>query len=51
MIRKVYGAIVNIAKVITARQVKCDYCQHETPNCQKLYVKSGSTRTICVELK
>lgn len=50
MKRKVFGANVDVANVITHRQLKCDYCQHETPTCQKLYVKAGSNRTVCVEL-
>ena len=50
MKRKVYGMNVDVKNVISRKLEKCDHCQHETPTCQKLYVKAGSNRTVCVEL-
>lgn len=50
MKRKVFGANVDVAEVISRRLLHCDHCEHETPTCRKLYVKAGTTRTVCVEL-
>ena len=50
MIRKVFGMKLDVKNVISCKSEKCDFCQHETPTCQKLYVRAGSNRTVCVEL-
>ena len=51
MERQVYGMTVNIASVISQKTEKCDHCKCETPTCNKLYVRQGSNRTVCVELE
>lgn len=50
MKKKIYGTVADIKQLISKKTEMCEYCQHETAACAKLYVKAGSNRTVCVEL-
>lgn len=50
MKKKIFGMVVDVARVISGKSEKCLHCQKETETCRKLYVRAGSNRTICVEL-
>lgn len=51
MEKKVLGMTADIKDVISRRSEKCARCEKETQTCAKLYVKTGSNRTVCVEME